>query len=179
MVLLGALRPLFMASSIEDSTSRPSELKADVGSRTRTGCVDGTLRFRLGHPMDHSNAADSSLVASLPEMRTAHALMSIDGICVQVRGNVQLGVSLARNSILDFDERRSAFLHFAGAKRRRAQQKSGFAPLQILLGEHCRSHSLAELRWKGHWCSCTCSCSDAPSRASSCVSEVFCVSSSS
>ena len=27
-----------------------------------------------------------------------------------------------------------AFLHFAGAKRRRAQQKSGFAPLQILLG---------------------------------------------
>ena len=25
--------------------------------------------------------------------------MSIDGICVQVRGNVQLGVSLARNSI--------------------------------------------------------------------------------
>ena len=74
--------------------------------------------------------------------------MSIDGICVQVRGNVQLGVSLARNSILDFDERRSAFLHFAGAKRRRAQQKSGFAPLQILLGEHCRSHSLAELRWK-------------------------------
>ena len=34
----------------------------------------------------------------------------------------------------DFDERRSAFLHFAGAKRRRAQQKSGFAPLQILLG---------------------------------------------
>ena len=48
-------------------------------------------------------------------MRTAHARMSIDGICVQVRGNV-------------------AFLHFAGAKRRRAQQKSGFAPLQILLG---------------------------------------------
>ena len=42
MVLLGALRPLFLASSIEDSTSRPSELKADVGSRTRTGCVDGT-----------------------------------------------------------------------------------------------------------------------------------------
>ena len=57
------------------------------------------LRFRLGHPMDHSNAAGSSLVASLPEMRTAHARMSIDGICVQVRGNVQLGVSLARNSI--------------------------------------------------------------------------------
>ena len=43
MVLLGALRPCSLASSIEDSTSRPSELrKADVGSRTRTGCVDGT-----------------------------------------------------------------------------------------------------------------------------------------
>ena len=60
--------------------------------------------------------------------------MSIDGICVQVRGNVQLGVSLAKLNLADFDERRSAFLHFAGAKRRRAQQKSGFAPLQILLG---------------------------------------------
>ena len=71
--------------------------KADVGSRTRTGCVDGTLRFRLGHPMDHSNAADSPR-RFVPEMRTAHARMSIDGICVQVRGNV-VGVSLARNSI--------------------------------------------------------------------------------
>ena len=80
--------------------------------------------------------------------------------------------SCEKLNLADFDERRSAFLHFAGAKRRRAN-KSGFAPLQILLGEHCRSHSLAELRWKGHWCSCTCSCSDAPSRASSCVSEVF------
>ena len=56
--------------------------------------------------------------------------MSIDGICVQVRGNVQLGVSLAKLN-LDFDEKRSAF-HFAGAKRR--HNKSGFAPLQILLG---------------------------------------------
>ena len=70
----GRCAPCSLASSIEDSTSRPSELKADVGSRTRTGCVDGTLRFRLGHPMDHGNAAGSSLVASLPEMRTAHAL---------------------------------------------------------------------------------------------------------
>ena len=53
---------------------------------------------------------------------------------VQVRGNV-VRVSLCEKlNLADFDERRSAFLHFAGAKRRRAQQKSGFAPLQILLG---------------------------------------------
>ena len=38
----GRCAPCSLASSIEDSTSRPSELKADVGSRTRTGCVDGT-----------------------------------------------------------------------------------------------------------------------------------------
>ena len=42
--------------------------------------------------------------------------------------------SCEETQFADFDERRSAFLHFAGAKRRRAQQKSGFAPLQILLG---------------------------------------------
>ena len=42
--------------------------------------------------------------------------------------------SCEKLNLADFDERRSAFLHFAGAKRRRAQQKSGFAPLQILLG---------------------------------------------
>ena len=59
--------------------------------------------------------------------------MSIDGICVQVRGNVRLGFSCEKLNLADFDERRSAFLHFAGAKRRRAN-KSGFAPLQILLG---------------------------------------------
>ena len=67
-------------------------------------------------------------------MRTAHARMSIDGICVQVRGNVVRSFSCEKLNLADFDERRSAFLHFAGAKRRRAQQKSGFAPLQILLG---------------------------------------------
>ena len=60
--------------------------------------------------------------------------MSIDGICVQVRGNVVRSFSCEKLNLADFDERRSAFLHFAGAKRRRAQQKSGFAPLQILLG---------------------------------------------
>ena len=53
---------------------------------------------------------------------------------VQVRGNVVRSFSCEKLNLADFDERRSAFLHFAGAKRRRAQQKSGFAPLQILLG---------------------------------------------
>ena len=175
----GRCAPCSMASSIEDSTSRPSELrKRTLVLVLGQVVLTEPLRFRLGHPMDHSNAADSSLVASLPEMRTAHARMSIDGICVQVRGNVQLGVSLARNSIWRTSTKGEA--HFCISRVRNAvNNKSGFAPLQILLGEHCRSHSLAELRWKGHWCSCTCSCSDAPSRASSCVSEVFCVSSSS
>ena len=49
--------------------------------------------------------------------------MSIDGICVQVRGNVVRSFSCEKLNLADFDERRSAFLHFAGAKRRRAQQK--------------------------------------------------------
>ena len=49
--------------------------------------------------------------------------MSIDGICVQVRGNVVRSFSYEKLNLADFDERRSAFLHFAGAKRRRAQQK--------------------------------------------------------
>ena len=75
MVLLGALRPLFLASSIEDSTSRPSELrKRTLVLVLGQVVLTEPLRFRLDHPMDHSNAADSSLVASLPEMRTAHAL---------------------------------------------------------------------------------------------------------
>ena len=75
MVLLGALRPLFLASSIEDSTSRPSELrKRTLVLVLGQVVLTEPLRFRLGHPMDHSNAAGSSLVASLPEMRTAHAL---------------------------------------------------------------------------------------------------------
>ena len=81
------------------------------------------LRFRLGHPMDHSNAADSLLVASFPEMRTAHARMSIDGICAGSWQCVVRSFSCEKLNLADFDERRSAFLHFAGAKRRRAQQK--------------------------------------------------------
>ena len=138
------------------------------------------LRFRLGHPMDHSNAAGSSLVASLPEMRTAHALACPLMGYVQVRGNVQLGVSLARNSICaDFDEKEKRISAFRGCETPSRPTKKRLRAASNFVGEHCRSHSLAELRWKGHWCSCTCSCSDAPSRASSCVSEVFCVSSSS
>ena len=88
MVLLGALRPCSLASSIEDSTSRPSELRKRTlvlvlgqvvltepcGSVSVIRWIIATLRVLL--------------VASLPEMRTAHARMSIDGICVQVRGNV-------------------------------------------------------------------------------------------
>ena len=35
--------------------------------------------------------------------------MSIDGICVQVRGNVQLGVSLAKLNLADFDEGEAHF----------------------------------------------------------------------
>ena len=85
---LGALRPCSLASSIEDSTSRPSELRKRTlvlvlgqvvltepcGSVSVIRWIIATLRVLL--------------VASLPEMRTAHARMSIDGICVQVRGNV-------------------------------------------------------------------------------------------
>ena len=74
--------------------------------------------------------------------------MSIDGICVQVRGNVQLGFLLRETQFGGLRRKEKRISAFAGAKRRRAQQKSGFAPLKILLGEHCRSHSLAELRWK-------------------------------
>ena len=60
MVLSGALRPLFLGVEHRGQYEPPQRTeKADVGSRTRTGCVDGTLRFRLGHPMDHSNAAGS------------------------------------------------------------------------------------------------------------------------
>ena len=74
MVLSGGAAPLFLGVEHRGQYEPPQRTeKADVGSRTRTGCVDGTLRFRLGHPMDHSNAA-ILLVASFPEMRTAHAL---------------------------------------------------------------------------------------------------------
>ena len=81
------------------------------------------LRFRLGHPMDHSNAADSPRrFASLrcEPLTLACPLMGY----VQVRGNVVRSFSCEKLNLADFDERRSAFLHFAGAKRRRAQQKA-------------------------------------------------------
>ena len=72
---LGRCAPCSLASSIEDSTSRPSELrKRTLVLVLGQVVLTEPLRFRLGHPMDHSNAADSSLVASLPEMRTARAL---------------------------------------------------------------------------------------------------------
>ena len=57
---LGALRPCSLASSIEDSTSRPSELRKQTLVLVLGQVVlTEPLRFRLGHPMDHSNAADS------------------------------------------------------------------------------------------------------------------------
>ena len=89
MVLPRGAAPLFLGVEHRGQYEPPQRTeKADVGSRTRQVVLTEPLRFRLGHPMDHSNAAGSPLVASLPEMRTAHARMSIDGICVQVRGNV-------------------------------------------------------------------------------------------
>ena len=71
---LGALRPCSLASSIEDSTSRPSELRKRTlvlvlgqvvltepcGSVSVIRWIIATLRILL--------------VASFPEMRTAHAL---------------------------------------------------------------------------------------------------------
>ena len=74
--------------------------------------------------------------------------MSIDGICVQVRGNVQLGVSLARNSIWQTSTKEKRISAFRGCETPSRPTKKAASPLQILLGEHCRSHSLAELRWK-------------------------------
>ena len=132
----GRCAPCSLASSIEDSTSRPSELrKRTLVLVLGQVVLTEPLRFRLGHPMDHSNAAGSLLVASFRDANRSRSRMSIDGICVQVRGNVVVrSFSCEKLNLADFDERRSAFLHFAGAKRRRAQQKSGFAPLQILLG---------------------------------------------
>ena len=59
MVLFGALRPCSLASSIEDSTSRPSELrKRTLVLVLGQAVLTEPLRFRLGHPMDHSNAGD-------------------------------------------------------------------------------------------------------------------------
>ena len=45
---------------------------------------------------------------------------------------------------------------FRGCETPSPTKKRLRAALNFVVGEHCRSHSLAELRWKGHWCSCTC-----------------------
>lgn len=97
----GRCAPCSLASSIEDSTSRPSELrKRTLVLVLGQVVLTEPLRFRLGHPMDHSNAAGSSLVASLPEMRTAHALACpLMGYVCRFVAMCKLGVSLARNSI--------------------------------------------------------------------------------
>ena len=56
---------------------------------------------------------------------------------------------MRETQFVDFDERRSAFLHFAGAKRRRAPTKKRLrAASNFVGGTLPRSHSLAELRWK-------------------------------
>ena len=129
----GRCAPCSLASSIEDSTSRPSELRKRTlvlvlgqvvltepcGSVSVIRWIIATLRVLL--------------VASLPEMRTAHARMSIDGICVQVRGNV-VRVSLARNSIWRTSTKGEAHFCISRVRNAVAPNKSGFAPLQILLG---------------------------------------------
>ena len=57
---LGALRPLFLGVEHRGQYEPPQRTeKADVGSRTRQVVLTEPLRFRLGHPMDHSNAAGS------------------------------------------------------------------------------------------------------------------------
>ena len=60
MVLPRRCAPCSLASSIEDSTSRPSELrKRTLVLVLGQVVLTEPLRFRLGHPMDHSNAAGS------------------------------------------------------------------------------------------------------------------------
>ena len=60
MVLSRALRPLFLGVEHRGQYEPPQRTeKADVGSRTRQVVLTEPLRFRLGHPMDHSNAAGS------------------------------------------------------------------------------------------------------------------------
>ena len=110
------------------------------------------LRFRLGHPMDHSNAAGSSLVASLPEMRTAHALACpLMGYVVQVRGNVPLGVSLSE--LCWGLRRKEKRISVSRVRNAVAQQKSGFA-VQILLG----GFRIRSLNFVGRSLVFTCSC---------------------
>lgn len=68
----GRWRPLLLG--VEHRGQReppPPTEKADVDSRTRAGRVDGTPAVPSRSCDDHSDAADASLVATLPEMRTA------------------------------------------------------------------------------------------------------------
>ena len=67
------------------------------------------LRFRLGHPMDHSNAAGSPRRFAPGDANRSRSRMSIDGICVQVRGNVVRSFSCEKLNLADFDERRRHF----------------------------------------------------------------------
>ena len=102
----GRCAPCSLASSIEDSTSRPSELrKRTLVLVLGQVVLTEPLRFRLGHPMDHSNAAGSSLVASLPEMRTAHALACPFSLArnsiwrTSTKGEAHFCISRVRNAV--------------------------------------------------------------------------------
>ena len=44
---------------------------------------------------------------------------------------------------------------FRGCETPSRPTKKRLRAASNFVGEYCRSHSLAELRWKGHWCSCT------------------------
>ena len=130
----GRCAPCSLASSIEDSTSRPSELrKRTLVLVLGQVVLTEPLRFRLGHPMDHSNAADSPRRFASRDANRSRSRMSIDGICVQVRGNV-VRVSLARNSIWRTSTKGEAHFRISRVRNAVALTKSGFAPLQILLG---------------------------------------------
>ena len=131
----GRCAPCSLASSIEDSTSRPSELRKRTlvlvlgqvvltepcGSVSVIRWIIATLRV-----------LPRRFVSRCEPLTLACPLMGY--VCRFVAQCVVRSFSCEKLNLADFDERRSAFLHFAGAKRRRAQQKSGFAPLQILLG---------------------------------------------
>ena len=147
---LGALRPLFLGVEHRGQYEPPQRTeKADVGSRTRQVVLTEPLRFRLGHPMDHSNAAGSPRrFASLRCEPLTLACPLMGYVCRFVVMRISA---------------------FRGCETPSRPTKKRLRAASNFVGEHCRSHSLAELRWKGHWCSCTCFCSDAPSGASSCV----------
>ena len=89
MVLSRGAAPLFLGVEHRGQYEPPQRTeKADVGSRTRQVVLTEPLRFRLGHPMDHSNAAGSPRRFVSRDANRSRSRMSIDGICVQVRGNV-------------------------------------------------------------------------------------------